>query len=756
MKQDFQSKTSSVAFSNQRLQSDWSVAIALGRTVLSLTLLAGMTAGCAAPEGLRNLADRLNIPISQMLGKKEAPPNDKPAKIGEVVRHVYDGSSDDLLTAGLGKTGLGGATIPAFANNEKPTTSELRRRAIFLNYRALLDVAPSGGYGRFYGPNVSAEGQITESEGKIAGVEIMAFADDGTGQRNVAHLIQIPSNFNQAKPCIVAAPSSGSRGVYGAIGTVGEWGLKKGCAVAYTDKGTGLGMQDLDSNKAMSIEGEIIDASTAGKKPQFVADLLPSRQASFSKDHPHRIAMKHAHSQKNPEKDWGQDVLTSIRFAFWALNDEFVKANERGVKPIKFQSDNTIVIAASVSNGGGASLRAAEQDSEGLIDGVAVSEPQIQPRLSKNLSIEQGNQKISNFGKTLYDYTSLANLYQPCAAYAASVNGAPGQNFILVARAQNRCAGLQSAGLLSSQDLPGQALEALGILKSYGWMPESDDLHASHYAFATPGVTATYAMSYSRASAVDNLCGLSFAAVESPSGKPVSLPTSIMASFYANSNGIAPTGGVQIINQNAEGGPGVDAASTSMTSKKQDFNLDAALCLRGLIAPSIPGQTSSAIRNRQASDLKRGLDEVLATGHLRGKPAIVVHGRSDALVPVNHSSRPYFALNRSVEGEKSGLRYLEVTNAQHFDGLISNPALPGMDTRFVPLHRYYLQALDALYNHLSKGTELPESQVVRTKPRGGDAGKAPDLSEENVPPFSMTANEGNRIVFSNGSLMIAQ
>ena len=34
------------------------------------------------------------------------------------------------------------------------------------------------------------------------------------------------------------ATSSGSRGVYGAIST-GEWGLKKGCAVAYTDKGAG-------------------------------------------------------------------------------------------------------------------------------------------------------------------------------------------------------------------------------------------------------------------------------------------------------------------------------------------------------------------------------------------------------------------------------------------------------------------------------------------------------------------------------------
>ncbi len=723
---------------------------------IGLSILAGLTTACAAPDGLRSIADRLNIPIGQVLGKKEAPPNDKPARIGEVLRSTYDGLSDDLLSAGLGKTGLASATVPGFANNDQPTTAELRRRAIYLNYRALLDLSPSGGFGRFYGPNVTAEGRITEGEGKIAGVEFLAFADDGTGQKNVAHLIQIPSNFNQAKPCIVAAPSSGSRGVYGAIGTAGEWGLKKGCAVAYTDKGTGPGLQDLDSNSVMSLQGEIVNASAIGKKAQFLVDLLPSRQASFSKEHPHRIALKHAHSQQNPERDWGQDVLMSIRFAFWALNEELVKANERGVKPVKFQPGNTLVIAASVSNGGGASLRAAEQDVEGLIDGVAVSEPQVQPRLSRMFSIEQGSTKIKGFGKTLYDYTSLANLLQPCAAFASATANAPGLNFILAARAQNRCMGLQAAGLLKAQDLAGQAREALSILQANGWMPESDLLHASHYAFATPGVTTTYAMSYARASVVDNLCGLSFAAVENQAGKPAAMPTPILMSLFANSNGIAPVSGIQVVNQNAEGGPTLDPASISPSSKKQDYNLDAALCLRGLIAPAEAGQTSSAIRNRQASDLKRGLDEVLASGNLRGKPTIIVHGRSDTLVPVNHSSRPYYALNQSIEGEASRLRYIEVTHAQHFDAMISSPALPGLDTRFVPLHRYYLQALDTLYNHLSNRADLPDSQVVRTKPRGGDAGKAPPLSEENIPSFPLQALAANRIVYNNGILLIAE
>jgi hydroxybutyrate-dimer hydrolase len=113
-------------------------------------------------------------------------------------------------------------------------------------------------------------------------------------------------------------------------------------------------------------------------------------------------------------------------------------------------------------------------------------------------------------------------------------------------------------------------------------------------------------------------------------------------------------------------------------------------------------------------------------------------------------------LNQAIEGEASRLRYIEVTNAQHFDALISNPALPGLDSRFVPLHRYYLQALDMMYDHLSHRAALPDSQVVRTKPRGGEAGKAPALSDENVPALTLQASSANRIVFSNGTLLIAE
>ncbi|SHN81649.1 3-hydroxybutyrate oligomer hydrolase family protein [Bradyrhizobium erythrophlei] len=165
-----------------------------------------------------------------------------------VIHTHYDGVTNDLLTAGLGKSGLGAATQPTFANPLNPTTEELRRSAIYNNYRALVDPTAGGGYGLLYGPNVKADGTVTTSEGLIAGDEYIAFEKHAGGRTRVTMMVQVPDSFSPTAACIIAAPSSGSRGVYGAIATAGEWGLKHGCAVAYTDKGTGTGADDLQNN----------------------------------------------------------------------------------------------------------------------------------------------------------------------------------------------------------------------------------------------------------------------------------------------------------------------------------------------------------------------------------------------------------------------------------------------------------------------------------------------------------------------------
>ncbi|HWE22575.1 MAG TPA: 3-hydroxybutyrate oligomer hydrolase family protein, partial [Myxococcales bacterium] len=207
---------------------------------------------------------------------------------GGVVTTTYDGTTNDLLTGGLGRTGLASATAPGFADATKPTAAELRTRAIYANYRALVDMTAGGGYGTLWGPNVDVNGNDTLGEGKIAGDESIAYDDDGTGKVNVTMMVQVPASFDPQNPCIVTGTSSGSRGIYGAIATSGEWGLKHGCAVAYTDKGSGMGVDDLQNNTVNVIDGTRTDAVTAGAKSNFTAQLSDADRTAFNTASPNR------------------------------------------------------------------------------------------------------------------------------------------------------------------------------------------------------------------------------------------------------------------------------------------------------------------------------------------------------------------------------------------------------------------------------------------------------------------------------------
>ncbi len=656
--------------------------------------------------------------------------NSQPSFVAGVVqRATFDGSGNDLLTAGLGKTGLQSAVSPTINDALNPTAAELRRLAIYNNYRALVDITTSGGFGVLFGPNVDANGVVGTGEGKIAGTEYLAFADDGTGKQNVTMLVQIPATFNAASPCIVTAASSGSRGVYGAIATAGEWGLKKGCAVAYTDKGTGNGAHDLATNTVFDMFGR---PTTAMAGAQFVATPPAGTAAN------NRIAVKHAHSQQNPEKDWGKFTLQAVKFAFFALNEELApKVNNAAT--VKFTPDNTLVIASSVSNGGGAALAAAELDTEGLIDGVAVGEPQIQPDGSGGAVVKFGATTVSNAGKSLMDYTAQAMLYQPCAALSSSLASAPGVAFVNAVAGAGRCASLAAKGLLTATTPAAQADEALAKIRAAGWLPESDLLHASHFAFAVPAIAVTYVNTYAQANVADNLCGYGFAATGADF-RPTAIAPAAFARLFGTGNGIPPSSGINIVNFNNPTGAIIEGAGSASAGGVFDYNLDGARCIAGKLSD-----------NTVAANIKA----VQRSGRLQGKPTIIVHGRNDALVPVNHSSRPYVAQSK-VNDANSKLSYIEVTNAQHFDAFIGNAALPGYDTRFIPLHVYFNRAMDAMYDNLKNGKALPPSQVVRTTPRGGTAGAAPAITATNLPAISASPAAADAITFSANTLTIPQ
>src|SRR5262245_53990875 len=113
---------------------------------------------------------------------------DKPSWLHEGATLHTDGQSNDLVTAGLGADAMG-KTPPPYADPEHPTAAELRRASIFFRASA------GQGYGRLFGPAVDDEsGMLIGDNGKIAGDEILAFEDDGSGKQNVAMLLQIPQN----------------------------------------------------------------------------------------------------------------------------------------------------------------------------------------------------------------------------------------------------------------------------------------------------------------------------------------------------------------------------------------------------------------------------------------------------------------------------------------------------------------------------------------------------------------------------------
>ena len=670
-------------------------------------------------------------------------------------------ATQDLLTGGLGKTGLGAAAAPAYADPLNPTATELRRNALFANYRGLADPTSNGGYGRLYGPNIDLDGRDTLGEGMVPGREYIGSLDDGSGRKRVAMAVQIPNSFNPESPCIVVGPSSGSRGVYGALAAASEWGLKRGCAVALTDAGKGMGLYDPADDSVNRIDGTRATRSAAGALSHFAANLADAARSAFNTAFPNRLALKQVHSQLNPEKDWGTDTLAAVQYALYALNQEHATPFGEA-RTIRFTPANTLVIAGAVSNGGAAVLRAAEVDTGGLIDGVVAAEPSAQPAAGGPFTVQVGGTPVPTVGKPLIDYFTVANLYQACAALAPAAVMAETSLFNYMsatgmnARAANRCTALAAKGLVNGTITAEQATDALARMHAYGWEPQHDTMHNAHYGLGNAAIIGMmYTNTYGRFSLTDNVCGMSLAQVNA-TGDVVPVSPAVKAASFALGNGTANGVPASVVYNDSVGGAKSWAFGVSPSSQLADFSLDAALCQRALVTgrdtvTGAPLTATSTPTLAQSQAVQAGVNEVRLSGNLRGKPTLIVAGRHDALLPVNHASRAYTAFSRGVEGAASQLSYIEVTNAQHFDAFLP---LAGFDTRYVPLHAYFGPAMNAMYAKLKNGTALPPSQVVRTTPRGGTPGAAPAITAANVPPMAATPAAGNAIAVSGSTINV--
>jgi hydroxybutyrate-dimer hydrolase len=229
-----------------------------------------------------------------------------------------------------------------------------------------------------------------------------------------------------------------------------------------------------------------------------------------------------------------------------------------------------------------------------------------------------------------------------------------------------------------------------------------------------------------------------------------------IAISFATGNGTSNAVPANIVYNNSVGGASAWTVAVSPSTGVADFGFDNALCQRALVTgvDAVTGAPLSAATTptaAQSAAVRAGMAETTVSGNLRGKPTLIVAGRSDALIPINHNSRAYAAYNRTVEGSASKLRYVEVTNAQHFDAFLG---LSGYSNRYVPLHLYFVRAMDAMYAHLKSGTALPPSQVVRTTARGGAAATPNPLRAENVPTFNSTPAAGNEIAFGSTTVAV--
>ena len=507
---------------------------------------------------------------------------------------------DDLLTAGLGGDGLRAPTAPAFADPEHPTAAELRRRALWSNWRGIADLAPGGGYGAVYG-----------GIAKVPGREFTALAIVPGASQPHRVLVQVPDAFDIGKRCVVVTASSGSRDIYGAIAVAGAWGLPKGCAVAYTDKGAGTDYFDLDAGLGARMEGP---PATRADGLAFTPDTTATSGVAF----------KHAHSRDNPEADWGRHVQQAAQFALQSLDSAFP-----GAAPFTFA--NTRVIAVGISNGGGAVLRAAELDGERWLDAIVAGEP--------NITVAGA--------RPLFDYSTQAALLMPCALLDPAL--APLPQPPLTAQAAPlwamRCATLKAAGLVEGADVAAQALSAHAQLRDSGWSDAALRAGALSVGFDVwRAVAVTYASTYGRYGAGEHPCGYDFAALNADFS-PRASTAAERAAWWADASGIPPGAGVGIVDRRVS---------------LPDATFAGLQCLRALWA----GEGVDAMR------VRRGIAGITAGLPREGLPVVVIHGLDDGLIPPAFTSAPYVTRAQAAGRD---VRYWQVRNVQHFDGFLGLP-----------------------------------------------------------------------------------
>jgi hydroxybutyrate-dimer hydrolase len=343
-----------------------------------------------------------------------------------------------------------------------------------------------------------------------------------------------------------------------------------------------------------------------------------------------------------------------------------------------FTAQNTMIIATGLSNGGGAVLRAAGDDVDGILAAVVALEPNIHVR---------------GRGRSFYDYATEAALWLPAALAARDFDGVP---FARVGAASPtawalRCASLRAHGRLSTLLPTAQADEALDKLRAGGW---SDEVLATAASSTSLDlwrvVSAAYASAYLKRDAAHMPGGFSYRAYLTGGlgGVGGTADATLRAAWWADGSGVPPGAGVLL------------AGGTDLSL---DPTLPGVMSLREL-------QTGTSV---EAGQLRAAVDATGAELPREGLPILVVHGAQDGLIPANFSSEPYVKWLRDAGRTPV---FWKVPHAQHFDAFLM---FPDFGDRYAPLLPFGYAALDRAWAHVSEGRALPEDAAVRdTRPRG--------------------------------------
>ena len=487
--------------------------------------------------------------------------------------------------------------------------------------------------------------------------------------------VQIPDSFNAAAPCVVLGPSSGSRGVYGAIGIGGRVGPEAQLRRrAHRCRQGHRPLRPDGRHASTRSTARAPRAAAAGTLAHFAADVTDAARAAYNALFPNRLALKQAHSQLNPEKDWGSDTLAAARYALYALNDRY---GTRG-NPTPFNAgQHARHRAARCPTAAPRCCARPNRTAKGLIDGVVAGEPVAEMPTTVGYGIQVGGlagrrlrQDAGRLRRPTATSTSPAPRWRAGGPWPRSSFF----NYIGLARHDGPRRGAlhrpAAKGLVTGADIAAQSLDALEQAARVRLDDDNDQMHNAHYALGNgPILSAMYPMSVRPLLGARQRLQHELRRRSTPRARWWPSRRAAKAQSFALANGTANGTPASVVYNDSVGGAQVLEVRHLALDRRGRTSASTTRCasVRWSPASTETGAALTATRRStgrraaQSDAVRAGIAEVMLNGNLRGKPTIIVAGRSDALVPVNNNARAYTAYNRVGRGRRPArLRYIEV------------------------------------------------------------------------------------------------